>query len=68
MYELCRRVDPELTRLWDVGSGLPWDAEFHDWRQTAGDPLAGVDLSDLPERTRLLLTELPEPDWWSDIA
>lgn len=61
-YELCRRVDPALNRLWDRAQGLPWDAALYEWRRAGRGPLEGVDFTALPARCRVLLTELPEPD------
>ena len=68
LYQLCQRIDPGLTKLWDAGHALPWDAGYHERLQAGGDPMHTVDLSGLPERERTLLLELPVPDWWSAIA
>jgi hypothetical protein len=64
LYQLCDRIDPALTKDWETSQGLPWDAELHERLQTGGDPLQLVDLSGLSERHRILLTEMPEPEWW----
>jgi hypothetical protein len=64
IYELCRRVAPEVVATFDVNRPPPWDAEFHRWIQNCDDPLQNLDWKKIPEEIRDGLRYLPRPAWW----